>query len=135
VEKNKMSLSDPIADLLTRIRNAKLAKHRFLDMPASRMKINILKVLKEHGFIENYLHDKEKGNLRIFLKYGGRRESVIQQLHRVSMPGLRRYVGYKKIPKVLGGMGVAIVSTPKGILDGETARKMKVGGELLCCVW
>lgn len=128
-------MHDPIADLLTRIRNAKLAKHRYVDFRLSKMKINIVKVLLEQGFVDNYLVNDEKGEARVFLRYTAGREPVLQGLKRMSAPGLRRYVNYKKIPKVLGGMGTAILSTPKGIVDGETARKMKVGGELLCLVW
>jgi small subunit ribosomal protein S8 len=130
-----MALSDPIADLLTRIRNAKLAKHRFVDTSVSKMKLNIIKILQEQGFIENFLVNDEKHKIRIFLKYIQGREPVMQGLKRISSPGLRRYVGYKEIPHVLDGLGVAILSTPNGIVDGETARKQKVGGELLCFVW
>ncbi len=128
-------MHDPIADLLTRIRNAKLAKHRYVDFRLSAIKINIIKVLLEQGFVDNYLVNDEKGEARVFLRYTNGRDPVIQGIKRVSSPGLRRYVAYKKIPKILGGMGTAILSTPKGVLDGETARKMKVGGELLCLVW
>jgi small subunit ribosomal protein S8 len=126
-------MHDPIADLLTRIRNAKLAKHRYVDFRLSKMKI--VKVLLEQGFVDNYLVNDEKGEARVFLRYTAGREPVLQGLKRMSAPGLRRYVNYKKIPRVLGGMGTAILSTPKGIIDGETARKMRVGGELLCLVW
>lgn len=130
-----MATHDPISDLLTRIRNAKLAQHRFVDLGLSKAMVSILKILKEQGMIDNYLINEEKKMLRAFLKYADNRESVIQGLKRISCPGLRRYVGYKKIPRVLGGMGIAILSTPKGIVDGETARKLQVGGELLCLVW
>jgi small subunit ribosomal protein S8 len=130
-----MSLSDPISDLLTRIRNAKMAKHRFVDFPFSKEKLNIVKILQEQGFIEKFLVDEENSKARVFLKYTQGREPVIQGLKRISSPGLRRYVGYKNIPRILSGMGVAIISTPQGIIDGETARKLKVGGELLCFVW
>jgi small subunit ribosomal protein S8 len=130
-----MALHDPISDLLTRIRNAKLAEHRFVDLNLSKAILSIAKILKEQGLIENYLVNEEHRKMRIFLKYSDGRESVIQGLKRISCPGLRRYVGYKKIPRVLGGMGIAILSTPKGIVDGETARKLQVGGELLCLVW
>jgi small subunit ribosomal protein S8 len=128
-------MHDPIADLLTRIRNARLAKHRYVDFRLSAMKLIIVKVLLEQGFVDNYLVNDEKGEGRVFLRYTNGRDPVIQGLKRVSSPGLRRYVTYREIPKVLGGMGAAILSTPKGVLDGETARKMKVGGELLCLVW
>jgi small subunit ribosomal protein S8 len=128
-------LHDPIADLLTRIRNAKLAKHRFVDFRPSKLKVEIVKVLQAQGFVDKYLVDDEKGRARVFLKYADGRESVIRGLTRMSSPALRRYVGYRQIPRVFGGMGVAILSTPGGIVDGETARKQKLGGELLCLVW
>jgi len=128
-------MHDPIADLLTRIRNAKLAKHRFVDFRLSSLKLNIVKVLQEQGFVDNYLVNDEKGEARVFLRYTTGREPVLQGLKRVSTPGLRRYVTHRQIPKVLGGMGTAILSTPEGVLDGETARKKKIGGELLCLVW
>ena len=130
-----MALSDPVADLLTRIRNAVKAKHRYVDFPHSNLKLNILKVLKERGFIENYLINEENKKARAFLKYADGRDPVIFGLKRMSSPGLRRYVGHKFIPKIDGGMGLVILSTPKGIIDGETARKLKVGGELLCYIW
>jgi len=130
-----MALSDQIADLLTRVRNAKMAQHRFVDVSYSRMKMSIAKLLKEHGFIENYLVNEDKLKIRIFLKYAEGRESVIQGLKRISTPGLRRYVKAHQIPKVLGGMGIAILSTPSGVIDGEAARKQNVGGELLCYIW
>lgn len=128
-------LHDPIADLLTRIRNAKSARHRFVDFRPSKIKIEIVKILQAQGFIERYLVNEEKGQVRVFLKYAGGREPVIKGLNRVSSPSLRRYVGYKQIPRIFGGMGIAILSTPGGIIDGETARRSKLGGELLCLVW
>jgi small subunit ribosomal protein S8 len=130
-----MSMNDPIADLLTRIRNAAMARNRFVDLPHSRQKVSIIKVLQEQGFIDNFLVDEKGGRVRIFLKYTYGREPVIQGLKRVSTPGLRRYVGYKDIPRIFGDLGVAILSTPSGILDGKKARQQKVGGELLCLVW
>jgi small subunit ribosomal protein S8 len=130
-----MSFHDPISDLLTRIRNAREAEHRFVDVYLNKMGLNVVKVLKENGFVENYLVDEKKRKMRIFFRFGGKREVTIQGLKRVSSPGLRRYVGYKDIPYVLSGMGIAILSTPQGVLDGEAARKLKVGGELLCLVW
>ncbi len=130
-----MALSDPIADLLTRIRNATLAKSRFVDFPFSREKMNIVKILKQQGFVENFLVDEKEGRARIFLKYSQGRTPVIQGLKRVSSPGLRRYVGCQAIPKILGGLGIAILSTSKGIMDGQKARELKIGGELLCLVW
>ena len=130
-----MSQNDPIADLLTRIRNASQARHRFVDVPSSKEKLNIVKVLKEQGFVENYLVNDEMRKMRVFLRYTEGREPLIQGLKRHSMPGLRRYIAYKDIPYVLGGLGIAILSTSKGIVDGESAKKMQVGGELLCFVW
>jgi small subunit ribosomal protein S8 len=131
------SVSDPIADLLTRIRNALGAQHRYVDVDWSRLKENIVSLLKEQGFIAHFLvrKDDKKGTMRIFLKYTDDRQSLIQGLRRVSSPGLRRYVGWREIPRVLGGMGIAIVSTSKGILADSKAREEKVGGELLCLVW
>ena len=126
---------DPIADLLTRIRNAKQARHRFVDFRPSLIKVEIIKVLQEQGFVEKYLVDEDAKRARVFLKYAEGREPVIKGLTRMSSPSLRRYVGYRQIPRVYGGMGVAILSTPGGVVDGETARKQKLGGELLCLVW
>ncbi len=128
-------MSDPIADLLTRIRNAKTARNRFVDFPFSKEKMHIVKILQEQGFMDNFLVDEKNGRVRAFLRYGKGREPVIQGLKRVSSPGLRRYVGYQSIPRIHGGMGVAILSTPRGIIDGQRARDLKVGGELLCLVW
>ena len=130
-----MAINDPIADLLTRIRNARNARHRYVDLRLSRLKLQIIKVLHEQGYIDNFLVDEERGKTRLFLKYGEGREPVIKGLKRISSPGLRRYIGYRQIPKIYGGMGVAILSTPGGIVDGETARRQKLGGELLCYVW
>jgi small subunit ribosomal protein S8 len=130
-----MTTHDPISDFLTRIRNARLAQHRFVDLNLTKMVHSIVKILKEQGFIESYLVNDETRQMRIFLKYSEKREAVIQGLKRISSPGLRRYVGYKKIPKVLGGMGIVVLSTPAGVVDGETARKLQVGGEFLCTVW
>ncbi len=130
-----MSLHDPVADLLTRIRNAKDARHRFVDFRPSKMKIEIIRILREQGFVDKVLVDEENSRARLFLKYSEGRDSVIKGLKRVSSPSLRRYVGYQAIPRIFGGMGIAILSTPSGIVDGETARKKKVGGELLCLIW
>lgn len=132
-----MSMTDPVADMLTRIRNANAAMHPHLDMPSSKLKREILRVLKEEEYIDNYtfVPDKKQGMLRVYLKYTSERERVITEINRVSRPGLRKYVGADEIPEVLGGLGLAIVSTPKGILSGEKARQQRVGGELLCVVW
>ncbi len=130
-----MAFNDPIAELLTKIRNAKGAKHRYVDISPSKMKVKILEILKNHGFIENFLVSEENYKIRVFLRYTRTRESVIHGLDRISKSGLRRYIGHKNIPRVFNGMGLAILSTPKGVVDGETARNLKVGGELLCKVW
>ena len=130
-----MAFNDPIAELLTKIRNAKNAQHRYVDLNHSKIKVKILEILRNQGFIENFLTNDEKHKIRVFLRYTKNRESVIQGLTRISTCGLRRYIGYAAIPKVFNGMGIAIVSTPKGVLDGETARNLKVGGEFLCKVW
>lgn len=127
--------SDPIADLLTRIRNALKAQHRFVDLANSRLNQYIVAILKDQGFIESYLVKEEEREIRAFLKYAEGRQPVINGLKRISKPGLRRYVGYKAIPKVCGGLGISIVSTSKGVLAGHEAHKQKVGGELLCYVW
>ncbi len=132
------AISDPIADFLTRIRNATKAQHRYVDMPWSKMKQNIADILKAQGFVESYLvkHDnKQRGTMRIFLKYTDGRQPVIQGLKRVSKPGLRRYVGHQDIPRFYGGLGVSIISTSKGVMAGFEAMTNKVGGELLCLVW
>lgn len=130
-----MSLSDPIADLLTRIRNAVHAKHRYIDTRATKLLVNLVKTLKNMGFIENFLINEEQRKMRVFLKYAEGRESLITGLKRISRPSLRRYIGHKQIPKIDGGMGLVILSTSKGILDGESAREQGVGGELLCFIW
>lgn len=131
------SISDPIGDLLTRIRNGSKARHRFVDISWSRLKENVVRILHEQGYIAHYLvrEEDKKKSMRIFLKYGAERSAVIQGLKRVSKPSLRQYVDCKSIPVVLGGMGIAIVSTPKGVLVGAKAREEKVGGELLCLAW
>lgn len=129
--------SDPIADLLTRIRNASNAEHEKVDIPASKLKIRIAEVLKEEGFIKNFrvLEDSKQGVLRVYLKYGPVNERMISGLVRVSTPGRRVYVTHDRIPNVLGGMGLAIVSTSRGVVTDREARKQKVGGELLAYVW
>ncbi len=130
-----MSFNDPIAELLTKIRNAKDAQHRFVDMSLSKMKVEILNLLKDHGFIDNFLVDKQRYRMRIFLRYTKDRGSVILGLKRESKCGCRRYLGYQDIPRVFNGMGIAILSTSQGVVDGATAKKLKKGGELLCTVW
>ena len=132
-----MTMTDPIADMLTRIRNANLVRHEVTEMPASRVKIAVAKVLKEEGYIKYFktVRDRKHGTLKLFLRYGPSRERVITGIQRVSRPGLRRYAGKDEIPLVLGGMGVTIVSTSKGIMTGQQARRLGVGGEVLCRVW
>ena len=127
--------NDPISDLLTRIRNAKAQKHRYVDVPLSKQKEQIVKVLQDAGFVKEYLVNKERRAIRIYLKYASGRTSIINELKRVSKPSLRRYIGHKDIPKILGGFGIAVLSTNKGILEGEKAREQKLGGELLCYIW
>ncbi len=129
-----MSMSDPIADLLTRIRNASSAKHRYVDVRHTKVKTGLIQLLQDQGFVESYIVDTDRKRMRIFLKYAAGREPLINSLVRVSSPGLRRYVGYNEIPKIDGGMGLVVLSTPQGILDGESARRKKTGGELLCFV-
>ena len=130
-------MTDPIADLLTRVRNACMAGHRKVDIPSSRMKREIARILKERGFIHNYAHveDNRQGYLRLYLKYSDEEESTIQGLRRISRPGLRKYVGKREIPRVLNGLCVAILSTPAGILCDNEARRAGVGGEVLCNIW
>ncbi|MBX9922598.1 MAG: 30S ribosomal protein S8 [Rhabdochlamydiaceae bacterium] len=130
-----MSLSDPIADLLTRIRNAASAKHRYVDARATKLLISLVKVIQKLGFVENFLINEEERKMRIFLKYAEGRESLITGLKRISRPSLRRYVGHTEIPRIYGGMGLVIISTSKGVMDGESAREQGVGGELLCFIW
>jgi small subunit ribosomal protein S8 len=132
-----MSLTDPIANYLTLIRNALQAKHQKVDIPSSKLLVEITKLLKEEGYITNFKITEEgsKSILRVYLKYGPKGERVISGLQRISRPGCRVYTSKEKIPQVLGGMGVSIVSTPQGVLTGGQARKAGVGGELLCQIW
>ncbi|SCA59044.1 30S ribosomal protein S8 [Chlamydiales bacterium SCGC AB-751-O23] len=132
-----MTLSDPIADLLTRIRNASTAKHKFMDVSWSKIKEEIVKVLLKEGFVKHYLLSKEepKRTLRIYLKYGAARKPVINAINRYSKPGVRKYVTKDEIPMVLGGMGTAILTTSKGVMSGLNAKKESLGGEVLCFVW
>jgi len=129
--------SDPIADLLTRIRNASRAEHEKVDVPASKLKTKIAELLKEEGFIKNYrlIEDTKQGILRIYLKYGAGNEKMISGLIRVSRPGRRVYVGKDKIPSILGGMGVALLSTSRGVMTDRESRKQQIGGEVLAYVW
>jgi small subunit ribosomal protein S8 len=132
-----MSFTDPIGDMLTRIRNASSARHEKVLVPRSRLKIRIAEVLKEEGFIKDFVvhQDGVQGAISILLKYSADREPAISDIKRVSKPGLRRYVPNDSIPRVLNGMGIAILSTSNGVLVDREARKQKVGGELICTVW
>ena len=130
-------MTDPIADMLTRIRNANMAKLEKVDIPASKMKIELTKILKEKGFIKSFkvLRDRKQGMIRISLKYLDGQEKVITGLKRISKPGRRVYVGKEMVPRVMGGYGIAILSTSKGIMTDEICRRDGVGGEVLCNVW
>jgi small subunit ribosomal protein S8 len=129
--------SDPIADMLTRIRNASRAEHEKVDIPSSKLKLRLAELLRDEGFIKNFrvLEDNKQGTLRVYLKYGAGNEKMISGLVRVSTPGRRVYVGHDRIPSILGGMGVALVSTPRGVMSDRDARKQKIGGEVLAYVW
>ena len=130
-------MTDPIADMLTRVRNAMGAKHAKVDVPASNLKIEIARILKEEGYILNYKVIGEGAHraIRIYLKYGANDERVISRIERVSKPGCRVYVGSDDIPSVLGGLGVNILSTSRGVMTGRSARRMGIGGEILCQVY
>jgi len=132
-----MSLNDPISDMLTRVRNGSTASHVTVDIPHSRMKAEIARILKKEGFISDYSVEQEgsRSYLRLRLKYGRGDRAVIRGLSRVSKPGLRQYVGSEEIPKVFGGIGMAIISTSRGLLTDREARRSKVGGEVVCYVW
>ena len=132
-----MTITDPIADMLTRIRNAVMVQHDSVLIPSSKMKIAIAKRLKEEGFITDYeaVRDKSRRMIKIHLKYDENNRPIINGLERVSKPGLRVYVGSKEIPRIYGGLGIAIVSTSKGVMTGQKAWREGIGGELLCYVW
>jgi len=132
-----MSMTDPLADMLTRIRNGLLSKKNAVEIPSSNLKVEVAKILKEEGYVSNFkvTDDGLQGVLRVDLKYQSDGRPVISDLQRVSRPGLRRYVGYRDIDPVLGGLGVAILSTSRGILTDKTAKREHVGGEILCEVW
>jgi small subunit ribosomal protein S8 len=132
-----MSLTDPIANYLTVIRNAIQAKHQKVDIPSSKLLVEITKLLKDEGYITNFKVTEEgsKAILRIYLKYGPKGERVISGLQRISRPGCRVYSSKHRIPSVLGGLGISVISTPKGVLTGSHARKEGVGGEVLCSIW
>ncbi len=132
-----MNLTDPVADFLTRIRNGIRARHQKLDVPASNLKAEIARILKEEGYISNYKVTEEEGRriLRVYLKYSAENEAAIVDLKRISKPGSRVYVGRDEIRRVQGGLGISILTTPKGVMTGRTARKENVGGEILAYVW
>jgi len=132
-----MAISDPIADMLTRIRNAVMARHDAVLMPSSRMKLYIAKILKQEGFITDYevLSDHSRRQIKMILRYSDKNQPMISGLKRVSKPGLRIYVQSKEIPRIYGGLGIAIVSTSRGLMTGQKAWHQKIGGELLCYVW
>ena len=132
-----MNMTDPIADMLTRIRNGVTAKHDSVSMPASKIKLAIAKVLKDEGFIRDFevVGEGSRPVLTVHLVYVGRKEPILNGIRRVSKPGLRVYVQKREIPRVLGGLGVAILSTPEGVMSGQVARQKNVGGEVLCYVW
>ena len=132
-----MSMTDPIADMLTRIRNGNKAKFEKVDIPLSKEKLEISKILKQEGYIKNFkvLSEEKKGTLRVYLKYDAQNRGIINGIKRVSRPGLRIYVKSKKILPVLNGFGINIVSTPQGIITDKEAKKLNVGGEVICSVW
>ena len=132
-----MTISDPIADMLTRIRNATMARHDAVLISSSRLKLAIARILKEEGFIKDFevVRAESHKNIKLYIKYQDRNQPVLTGLERVSKPGLRIYVEKKEIPRVYGGMGIAILSTPKGVMTGRQAWHQGIGGELLCYVW
>ena len=132
-----MAISDPIADMLTRIRNAAKARFNSVDIPGSKLKVELAKILREEGYIRNYkfLKDGKQGILRVYLKYGSGQSNIIYSLKRISKPSRRIYVKSKDVKPVYNGLGVAILSTSKGVMTDKTARKANVGGEILCHVW
>ena len=132
-----MSFTDPVADFLTRIRNGIKARHQKVDAPASKLKLEIARILKEEGYITNFKATEEDGKklLRVYLKYGPNNEAAISEINRVSRPGCRVYVGRNEINRVLGGLGINILTTPKGVMTGRQARREGVGGEVLCEIY
>ena len=130
-----MSMSDPIADMLTRIRNANSAYHEKVEMPASTVKAAVLNILKEEGFIKNFESVNEGKTLKVSFKYGSNKEKVISGIKRISKPGLRVYAKKEELPRVLGGLGIAVISTSQGVMSDKTARKLGLGGEVIAYVW
>jgi len=132
-----MAMTDPIADMLTRIRNGNVVYHEKVDIPASKMKVALAEILKNEGFIRDFqqISDNKQGVIRVFMKYGAERERVITGIKRISKPGLRAYVHKDEIPRVLGGLGVAIISTTSGLMSDKQARAAGLGGEVICYIW
>lgn len=132
-----MVMTDPIADFLTRIRNGNMVMHETVEVPSSKTKMGIAEILKDEGYIKDfeYIEDGKQGMIRIYLKYGPNRERVITGLKRISKPGLRVYVKKDEVPKVLGGLGTAVVSTSKGLMTDKKARREGLGGEVICYIW
>jgi len=132
-----MAMTDPIADMLTRIRNGNVVYHEKVDIPASKMKVALAEILKNEGFIRDFqqISDNKQGVIRVFMKYGAERERVITGIKRISKPGLRVYVHKDEIPRVLGGLGVAIISTTSGLMSDKQARAADLGGEVICYIW
>ena len=132
-----MTMTDPIADMLTRIRNANTVGHETVEIPASKMKKAIAEILKEEGYITDFdvIEDDKQGMIKVTMKYGANKEKVISGIKKISKPGLKVYAKAGEVPKVLGGLGIAIISTSKGIVSDKEARKLGVGGEVICYVW
>jgi small subunit ribosomal protein S8 len=132
-----MVMTDPVADFLTRIRNGNMVMHETVEIPSSRIKLAIAAIMKEEGYIRDYeyIKDAKQGVIRIYLKYGPNKEKVITGIKRISKPGLRVYVKRDEIPKVLGGLGTAVISTSQGLMSDKKARKIGIGGEVLCYIW
>ena len=132
-----MTVTDSIADMLTRIRNANRAFHGEVEMPASTLKLDIARILRSEGFIRDYklVDDKKQGILKVYLKFGPDKERIISGIKRISKPGRRIYVGKREVPSVLGGLGIAILSTPKGVMTDKECKELGTGGEVLCYVW
>ena len=132
-----MTMTDPIADMLTRIRNANIVGHETVEIPASKMKKSIAEILLTEGFIKNFeiVEDNKQGIIKVEMKYGDNKEKVINGIKKISKPGLKVYAKATDIPKVLGGLGIAIISTSKGVVSDKEARKLRVGGEVICYVW
>jgi small subunit ribosomal protein S8 len=132
-----MVVTDPIADFLTRIRNGNMVMHQTVETPSSKVKMAIAEILKDEGYIKNYefIEDGKQGVLRVYLKYGPKKEKVITGIKRISKPGLRVYVKSDEVPRVLGGLGTAVISTSKGVMTDKKARKERLGGEIICYIW